>query len=144
MFGLRRQIVHGDLATRNVLLDEHFQARISDFGLAKQLYNNVVYQRRRKVCSHTYNLKHESNGFLFGKIPLPWRWMAPESLSSLEMSPASDVWSYGITLWEIFTLGKLPYASAEWNTQHEERLLQGIRLPQPSMASMEMYGSHIQ
>jgi len=81
-----KHVVHGDLATRNILLDENFTCKIGDFGLSRKLYE---YQKYVKTS-------HE---------PLPWKWMAPESLAKMEFTSKSDVWSYGITLWEAYSLG---------------------------------------
>lgn len=83
-----KRVVHADLATRNVLLTSEKQAKISDFGLSRRLYNYSVYAKKQ----------HE---------PLPWRWMAPESLRRLEFTEKTDVWAFGITLWEIYSLGWL-------------------------------------
>ena len=79
-------VVHRDLAARNVLISSDFTMKISDFGLSKD---------------STY---YKSQG---GK--LPWKWMALESIVDHRFSMYSDVWAFGITMWEIFTLGTIPY-----------------------------------
>ena len=79
-------IVHRDLACRNILVDEGKVLKITDFGLSRETDNIYVQKSRVRV---------------------PFKWMAIESIIARDFTSASDVWSYGIVLWEIATLGKL-------------------------------------
>lgn len=81
-------IVHRDLACRNILIDENKILKISDFGLSRIVPQNEVYT----LTNH-------------GRLPL--RWMALESIFHREFNMASDVWAYGIVLWEICTMGEI-------------------------------------
>ena len=78
--------MHRDLACRNILVGEEKQLKISDFGLSRVVPQDEVYT----LTNH-------------GRLPL--RWMALESIFQREFTSASDVWSYGIVLWEICTMG---------------------------------------
>lgn len=115
-----REIVHCDLAARNVLVQSYGHIKITDFGLSKILdYGQTSYQGN-----------HGSK--------LPLKWLAPESMLNLEFTHKSDVWSYGVTCWELFTFGMKPYASVE-NIAMFRHLKQGARLPQPQIASLDVY-----
>ena len=85
-----RAIYHGDLACRNILLTDALVAKISDFGLSHRLYGN-----------QSSDVKSDDD--------LPFRWSAIEVLNMEQYTLYSDIWSYGIVLWEIFQLGKEPY-----------------------------------
>ena len=83
-------IVHRDLACRNILIGEKKNLKISDFGMSRLVPADEVYV----LTSH-------------GLLPI--RWMAAESIFHREFTTLSDLWSYGVVLWEIFTFGTSPY-----------------------------------
>ncbi|MBN3276566.1 DDR2 protein, partial [Polyodon spathula] len=84
--------VHRDLATRNCLVDHQLTIKIADFGMSRNLYSGDYYR-------------------IQGRAVLPIRWMAWESILLGKFTTASDVWAFGVTLWEIFTLCKeQPYS----------------------------------
>ncbi|KAM9397488.1 ephrin type-A receptor 6-like [Salvelinus alpinus] len=104
--------VHRDLAARNVLVDEGLVCKVSDFGLSRVLEDHT---------EPTYNT-------MGGKIPV--RWTAPEAITYRKFSSASDVWSYGIVMWEVMSYGERPY----WEMSNQDVILsieEGYRLPVP-------------
>jgi len=73
------------------------------------------------------------------KEPLPWKWMAIESLQELSFSSQSDVWAFAVTLWEIFSLGSTPYTGLSWSVDFVQKLGDGLRPPMPSLGTEELY-----
>ncbi|XP_078665102.1 uncharacterized protein LOC144907671 isoform X2 [Branchiostoma floridae x Branchiostoma belcheri] len=124
----RRRITHRDLACRNIVLsspDGHtgrLVAKISDFGLARDVYVTTQYMR------------HPLTNML-----LPIKWMAIESLIEGVYSCKSDMWGFGVVLWEIATLGGTPYPEVCGYETLVTRLRRGYRLQKPSGCSDEMY-----
>ncbi|XP_068676910.1 fibroblast growth factor receptor 1-like isoform X3 [Montipora foliosa] len=114
----QKGLVHRDLAARNILVGHGKKVKIGDFGLMRHLYHEVY-----KVDT--------------GK-KLPVKWMAPESLFEEIFTTKSDVWSYGVVLWEIATLGGSPYALMKIK-QLLENLKAGYRLEKPDMCTDPVY-----
>ncbi|XP_068992327.1 uncharacterized protein [Neodiprion pinetum] len=119
-----KKVLHGDLAARNVLLSEDNIVKICDFGLSKSLQEDD-------------NCKDEGND------PLPVKWMAIESLKDGIFSVKSDVWSFGVVLWELFSLAKTPYP--EVNPENMcKTLIDGYRMKQPKYAPKSIYRMMLQ
>ena len=116
-FLARNQIMHGDLAARNVLLDidplqPHLLiAKVADFGLSKKFYDNLKYEKKAREL-------------------VPWKWMALEYMRSSYFTLNSDVWSFAVVVWEIFSLGRDPYGTKDYD-EVLEQLENGYRLTCP-------------
>ncbi|XP_018563845.1 vascular endothelial growth factor receptor 1-like [Anoplophora glabripennis] len=115
-----RKVLHGDLAARNILLADNNVVKICDFGLAKSMYKNDNYKKK-------------------GNGPLPIKWMAIESIRDRVFSTQSDVWSFGIVLWEFFSLARTPYPGMEADERLYQKLLDGYRMESPHYAPKEVY-----
>jgi len=116
------RMVHRDLALRNVLLQTKHRALISDFGLAKFL---EVDQSEYKVAAS-------------GGTRLPIKWLAPECIRERKFTHKSDVWAFGVTIWELVTFGKRPFE--EYDTNEVFMAVEkGARLEQPSHVTAEVY-----
>ncbi|XP_053152118.1 ephrin type-A receptor 1 isoform X2 [Hemicordylus capensis] len=107
-----RNYVHRDLAARNILVSHNLQCKVSDFGLSRILENDV---------EGTYETKG-------GKIPI--RWTAPEAIAHRIFTSASDVWSFGIVMWEVLSYGDKPYGEMT-NQEVMKSIEDGYRLPPP-------------
>ncbi|XP_019901021.2 ephrin type-B receptor 1 isoform X1 [Esox lucius] len=106
--------VHRDLAARNILVNSNLVCKVSDFGLSRYL------QEDTSDPSYTSSLG--------GKIPV--RWTAPEAIAYRKFTSASDVWSYGIVMWEVMSFGERPY----WDMSNQDvinAIEQDYRLPAP-------------
>ena len=120
----RHNFVHRDLAARNVLLGSGMVCKVADFGLSRQVQTE----------DNAGDYYRSSSGII------PVRWTAPEGMSSLKFSSASDVWSYGITCVEIFQDGAFPYPEVRSNPDVMKMVCtQGYVHPQPKGCSAGVY-----
>ncbi|XP_039294536.1 vascular endothelial growth factor receptor 1 isoform X2 [Nilaparvata lugens] len=117
-----RKVLHGDLAARNILLAENNIVKICDFGLSKNMYayDNTNYYKK-------------------GKRLLPVKWMAVEAIRDRNFSIQSDVWAYGVLLWELFSLACVPYPLMDDIQTLLLKLEQGYRMEQPQFATAALY-----
>ncbi|XP_076339513.1 inactive tyrosine-protein kinase transmembrane receptor ROR1-like isoform X2 [Tachypleus tridentatus] len=116
--------VHRDLATRNCLVDEGLTVKISDFGLSRDIYSSDYYRVQSKSL-------------------LPVRWMPPESILYGKFSTESDVWSFGVVMWEVFSFGLQPYYG--YNNQEVIDMIRTRQLlPCPEMCPPHMYAMMVE
>ncbi|XP_026214791.1 LOW QUALITY PROTEIN: KIT proto-oncogene, receptor tyrosine kinase b [Anabas testudineus] len=115
-----KNCIHRDLAARNILLTHGRVAKICDFGLARDITTDASYVLR-------------------GNARLPVKWMSPESIFDCVYTFESDVWSYGILLWEIFSLGNSPYPGMQVGSAFYRMIQEGHRMSRPEFAPIEMY-----
>uniref|UniRef100_A0ABI7WKV1 receptor protein-tyrosine kinase n=1 Tax=Felis catus TaxID=9685 RepID=A0ABI7WKV1_FELCA len=114
-----RKFVHRDLATRNCLVGENMVVKIADFGLSRNIYSADYYKANENDA-------------------IPIRWMPPESIFYNRYTTESDVWAYGVVLWEIFSYGLQPY----YGMAHEEVIYyvrDGHILSRPEDCPLELY-----
>ncbi|XP_032554922.1 macrophage-stimulating protein receptor [Chiroxiphia lanceolata] len=117
----QKKFVHRDLAARNCMLDETLTVKVADFGLARDVFGKEYYSIRQH--------RHAK---------LPVKWMALESLQTQKFTTKSDVWSFGVLMWELLTRGASPYPEVD-PYDMARYLLQGRRLPQPSHCPDTLY-----
>ncbi|XP_068134525.1 macrophage colony-stimulating factor 1 receptor isoform X2 [Hyperolius riggenbachi] len=115
-----KNCIHRDVAARNVLITHGRVAKICDFGLARDIEN-------------------DNNYVVKGNARLPVKWMAPESIFDCIYTVQSDVWSYGILLWEIFSLGRSPYPGVIVNRKFYKMIKEGYKMDCPDYAPLDLY-----
>ncbi|XP_031334762.1 tyrosine kinase receptor Cad96Ca-like [Photinus pyralis] len=118
-FCYRTKIIHRDLAARNILITEDHVCKVADFGFARDVIDSHVYERKSE-----------------GRLPI--RWMAPESLYDNIFTVKSDVWSFGVLIWEVVTLGSTPYTGLS-AAEVMKRVRDGYRLEKPEHCRRELY-----
>ncbi|XP_061895913.1 tyrosine-protein kinase BTK [Entelurus aequoreus] len=113
-----KQYIHRDLAARNCLVDGNGTVKVADFGLSR------------------YVLDDEYTSSAGSKFPV--RWSPPEVLLYCRFSSKSDIWAYGVLMWEVYTLGRLPYDRLN-NNEIVDQVSRGLRLYRPQMACEKVY-----
>ncbi|XP_063959538.1 fibroblast growth factor receptor 3-like isoform X1 [Lytechinus pictus] len=106
-----KKIIHGALCAHNVLVGERKQCKISDYGLSSSL---------------------------FGDLAKPSRWSSPETMATGDQTIKGDIWSFGIVLWEIVTLGARPYPNMTFSSVQTE-VANGYQIPRPRHCAQEVY-----
>lgn len=114
-----KNIIHRDLAARNCMLNSDLCVCVADFGLSKRIYSGDYY-RQGSVSK------------------LPVKWIALESLADNVYTTQSDVWAFGVTMWEVMTRGQTPYPGVE-NSEIYEFLIKGERLKRPADCRADIY-----
>ena len=110
--------IHRDLSARNVLVGEGNVCKVADFGLAQHIQGDI------------YNAPEGAK--------LPIKWTAPEAILYNCFSIKSDVWSFGVTMYEVVTKGRFPYPGMT-NTETSEQVLKGYRMPKPDGCPDALY-----
>jgi len=114
------KFVHRDLAARNCMLDDAMHVKVADFGLSRDIYERDYYSSDNR------------------KSKLPVKWMALESLEKGIYNSKTDVWSYGVVLWELMTRGVSPYPEVD-NWDVIKFLRSGRRMSRPMYCPKELY-----
>jgi len=114
-----KKVIHRDLAARNILVSELNVCKVADFGFSRDVMANNIYERKSE-----------------GRLPI--RWMAPEALYDNIYTTKTDVWSYGVLMWEIVTLGSTPYPGMS-GSEVMKKVREGQRLEKPEHCDREIY-----
>ncbi|XP_034427520.1 NT-3 growth factor receptor isoform X2 [Hippoglossus hippoglossus] len=135
-----QHFVHRDLATRNCLVGNGLLVKIGDFGMSRDIYSSDYYRTHHTASfppelQTTVKRHFQEVG---GHTMLPIRWMPPESIMYRKFSTESDVWSFGVILWEIFTYGKQPWFQLG-NNEVIECITQGRVLERARICPKEVY-----
>ncbi|XP_047144848.1 tyrosine-protein kinase transmembrane receptor Ror isoform X2 [Hydra vulgaris] len=114
-----KKFVHRDLATRNCLVGKDLLVKIADFGMSRDIYHSDYYR-------------------VGGEALLPIRWMPPEAILYGKFTVATDIFSFGVTMWEVFTFGMQPFYGYT-NEEVVEFIKKGVLLPMPDDCPQWIY-----
>jgi len=114
-----KKVIHRDLAARNILVTDQNVCKVADFGFSRDVMANNIYERKSE-----------------GRLPI--RWMGPESLYDNIYTTKTDVWSFGVLMWEIVTLGSTPYPGMS-GSEVMKKVKEGYRLEKPEHCDREIY-----
>lgn len=129
-----KNFIHRDLAARNILLTKSLTAKVTRlFRFSSVFTNTVIFQVSDfGLCRYMDSALYTAKG---GRLPI--KWMSVEALKLYEFSTKTDVWSFGVLLFEIFSMGDVPYPTIQ-QVDMLEHLLAGGRLSQPLKCPNEM------
>ena len=128
-----QKYVHRDVAARNCLVNDSRTVKLADFGMTRSMYESDYYRFSKKGC-FVINLRLPIF-IIVGMLPV--RWMSPESLADGLFTPMSDIWSFGVLLFEIITFGSFPFQGLS-NSQVMVLIKSGNALGVPSGASQTL------
>lgn len=120
LFLSSKQFVHRDLACRNCLVSVNSQIKIADFGMSRMVAAREDYYQASVDAA------------------LPFRWMSVEAMQQMKFTLRSDIWSFGVILWEIYTYGEIPYGKIH-DLILQIKIEEGLRLEQPAECPQELY-----
>ncbi|XP_047483128.1 platelet-derived growth factor receptor alpha-like isoform X5 [Penaeus chinensis] len=120
-----RRVVHRDLAARNLLLADNNVVKIGDFGMSRDIYKTEAYVK-------------ESDDLV------PIKWMSVEAIRDRFFTVQSDVWAFGITMWELFSLGSVPYPGMQIGPDFLKDLEAGLRMEEPKYGNDDLYDLMLQ
>ncbi|XP_055305946.1 vascular endothelial growth factor receptor 2-like [Sitodiplosis mosellana] len=120
-----QKILHGHLSAKNVLLCDNNVVKIGNFGSVRSIYEIGKYLENRLIMAQ--------------ESPMPFKWLSPETIEKSIFSTPSDVWSFGVVLWELFSLGTLPYMGVDDHHDLHRKLVNGYRLEKPHHSTTTIY-----